>query len=189
MNITKTLTAAVLVCTFQISSAGENLVQNGDFSTKNLKPWKVFALKGETKPEANVAEGILTMKSATVAENASKRQMMQDLTGVKSNTAYTLSFDVKASSPSKELIVLLNPSKPGDGHYGLRRKVEVTTEWATQTVKFTSKEIAADNPAKLKFLLGMIKGEISLRNIKLAESNGAGKGGGKKKEPAKTPAE
>lgn len=152
------------------NNAGSGLIRNGDFSVKGVKPWKIFATKGVTKPTFKVADGVVTIVSAQSTEKAASEQMSQLVGGIESATKYKLVFDAKSADASNDMIVSLARSKEwSKGHYGMFKKMKLTSDWKTHTVYFTSKQIDEGNAAQVKFLFGLLKGEISFRNVKLIE--------------------
>ncbi len=174
MKIKTAIIAAALACsTFQLAQAEVaegTLIKNGDFSTKGVKPWKIFALKDITKPTFKVADGVVTITSAQASAKAASEQMSQELAGIKSATKYKLTFDAKSTDTAAELIISLARSKDWTkGHYGVFKKLKLTSEWSSQTVYFTTKQIDEGNAPQMKFLFGLLKGEINFRNVKLVE--------------------
>jgi len=150
-------------------SASEPLLQKGEFSKNDIRPWKIFARRTTKKPMHHVRNGVLVLK-APYATKASRRQLTQVLPHLKSKTKYELSFDAKVSNAPVEIGVSLARSKDWDkGHYGFLRKVKLKNEWQTETIVFTSKELEEGNPPVLKFLIGSVKGNICFRHIKLEE--------------------
>jgi hypothetical protein len=156
-------------------SFGSSLIENGDFA-KPLKPWKVFSLKETPATEVALAEGILTIKAVGASDKPANRQMAQVLK-LESGKKYKLEFEAKAAlDEGKELtLVLVHSIDSKKPNYGLWRKLELTPEWKTHTVHFTSKEIDPSDAPVLKFLMGTMKGEISFRKVVLTEVQGGGK--------------
>lgn len=171
MKIKSAITAIALTCAIQLTHAevaNANMIKNGDFSAKGVKPWKIFALKGITKPTFKVADGVVTIVSAQKSEKFASEQLSQTLEGMKSTSKYKLTFDAKAADTESELLVTLARSKDwSKGHYGMFKKLKLSKEWETQTIYFTTKQIDEGNAPNLKFLYGLLKGEVSFRNVKL----------------------
>ena len=165
---THLMTLAALTCSLHIASAGENLIKNGDFSEKPIKPWKVFSVRSTKKAEIEVKDGVLSLTMEYATGKTTRRQLSQLVPEVKSNSKYKLTFDAKASSKPAEITATLARSKDWDkGHYGFLRKLELSSEWKSQTIYFKTKEIEPDNTPAIKFLYGTMKGTVSFRNVKL----------------------
>ncbi len=97
-------------------------------------------------------------------------QLSQSLEGMKSATKYKLTFDAKAADIESDMVITVARSKDwSKGHYGLFKKVKFTKEWQAHTTYFTTKQIDEGNAPTLKFHYGLLKGEISFRNVKLVE--------------------
>ena len=140
------ITIAALTCSLLMVSAEENLIKNGDFATKSLKPWKVFAVRSTKKAEVVVKDGVLSLTMKYGTGKATRRQLSQTIPDIKSNSRYKLTFEAKASRLPSELTVTLGRSKDWDkGHYGFLREVELGAEWTTHTIYFKTKKIEEDN--------------------------------------------
>jgi hypothetical protein len=171
MNLKTTITAAVIACTFQAAFAESEFIKNGDFSAKGVKPWKIYASKDMAKPTVNVAEGAVTITSAQASKAMSHERMSQPVNGLKSSTKYKLSFDAKAADTQADLLVTLARSKDwSKGHYGIFKKLKLTNDWKTHTIYFTTKQLEEGHGPQLKFLFGLLKGEMSFRNVKIVET-------------------
>jgi len=89
----------------------KNHVRHGDFPGKPIKPWKLIALKNTPKPEIQVKGGVLKILMDRATPAPARRQLLQALPLLKSETKYLLSFDVMSEDVNSKLIVLLARSK------------------------------------------------------------------------------
>ena len=155
---------AVLSCT---ASAGE-LLTNGDFASSKLAPWKLFTKPGQPAATSSVEEGVLKISPEDAASTHHERQLMQSVT-VDPEKKYVLTFEIKTTSGGgEEMVVVLARTKFfSKGHYGLFRKFTPGAEWEAHKLTFTTKTIDADDPPALKFNLGMLTGDVYLRNVSL----------------------
>lgn len=166
---TKTMIGKLITCgalmgvCVGLASAAESLIQNGEFE-KPLKPWKVFSLKDTPGTEKDIAEGVLTVKALGASDKPGNRQLSQEV-AVEVGKTYSLSFDVKGQlEKGKEVVVVVTT---GPGKFAYFNRVPVTAEWATKKLRITPKETDGDKPPTLKFLMGDLKGEVSLRKVSL----------------------
>lgn len=159
------LIITTLIASTVLVSANESLIQNGTF-TKPIAPWKVFSLKDTPGTESGVNDGVLTVKALGASEKPGNRQISQEV-AVEAGKAYMLSFDVKGTlETGLEMVVAIVPAP---GKFAFFKKVPISTEWTSQKIKITPKEMELAEGAKpiLKFLLGNLKGDISFRNVTL----------------------
>lgn len=143
--------------------AATSLVENGEFA-KPLAPWKLFSIKETPGTEREISGGVLTVKALGATDKPGNRQLFQEVK-VETGKTYALSFDVKgALTEGNEIVVAI---VEGPGKFAFFKKVPVTAEWATQKMRITPKETDGDKTPALKFLLGSVKGDLSIRKVSL----------------------
>jgi hypothetical protein len=148
--------------------AAENLLENGDFQSSDLKPW-FFYQDGTVTAKATAAaeNGVLTISGLSLTEKPFHRQLIHKLVPVQSGQKYLLQFSTKlegATAADKEILINLTRSidysKP---HYGLWRKIAPTPEWQEHKLYFTVKDLDPKDPPALKFSIGSLDGTLSLK--------------------------
>lgn len=159
---------AIVGLSVMLASAQEEakpLLENGGFESP-LKPWKLFSIKETPATDKELAGGVLTIKAEGASDKPGNRQLMQEV-AFEAGKTYALSFDLKGSlSEGKEVVVTVTT---GPGKFAYFNRVPVGSEWQTQKLRITPKETDGTQPPALKFLLGQLKGEVSLRNVSLEE--------------------
>ncbi len=149
--------------------AAPNLLTNGDFSGEKIAPWRLFSINDKPKPEHLIKEGVLKISTPKTGAPAD-RQLVQSIK-LETGKRYRVKFTAKGRLLGKKTIRLVavrsvNPSKP---HYGLYRKIELTTEWQELSYEFTAREIDPDDPPMLKLLIGEVFGHVSLKAFEMTE--------------------
>jgi hypothetical protein len=165
--------ALLMLAPFRVSAQTQNLIQNGDFASGAIRPWKVFSGKGaEKNTTSSVNDGVLSLKISGACEKPWDRQVSQEV-ALESGKTYKLSFDAKtASSGKKEVIVVLARKAQGE-NYGLRRPQALESDWKSYSFQFTTKEISPEDPPTLRFHLGQLDGDTFFRTIKLEKVDAA----------------
>lgn len=144
-------------------SAEEPLLKNGGFD-KPLKPWKVFSIPNTPGTEKDAVDGVLTVKALDAGDKPGNRQVTQEIP-FETGKTYSLSFDLKGQlEKGKEVVVVVTT---GPGKYAYFNRIPVTPEWTTKKLRITPKETDGDKPPTLKFLMGELKGDVSLRKVSL----------------------
>lgn len=143
----------------------QSLIDNGEFA-KTLKPWKIFSVKSIPAAEHSLDDGTLTLNITTASDKPGNRQLFQPVK-VETGKNYTLTFDVKGSIEGENEIVVAIVAAPGK--FASFKKVPISNTWVTQKIQITPKELDSTpgNEPTLKFLLGMVKGQISFRKVSL----------------------
>lgn len=145
------------------AAAEDSLLKNGEFK-KPLKPWKVFSIPNTPATEKDVADGVLTVTAVDAGDKPGNRQVIQEIAFEVGKT-YSLSFDLKGQlEKGKEVVVAVTT---GPGKYAYFNRIPVTAEWTTKKLRITPKKTDGNKPPTLKFLMGQLKGEVSLRNVSL----------------------
>lgn len=161
--IRKTLVSLMIPIAFGAVVSADSVIVNGKFE-KPLAPWKVVVLKDGPETEKSVDDGVLTIKALGASDKRGKRQLAQSIK-VESGKTYRLTFDVKGTLEGEsEMVVAIIPK---GGKSVFFRKVPITAEWEGQKFKVVPKEMPEGSEPMLKFLLGKLKGDISLRNVSL----------------------
>lgn len=165
---TQILLASIAAIAFCSPVSAQSLVENGKFA-KPIKPWKVVSLKEAPATENSVADGVLTIKALGASDKPGNRQLSQDVK-VEAGRNYTLGFDVKGVLEGETEFPVVITTAPGK--FAFFKKIPIGKEWATQKIRVTPKEIPAGATPALKFLMGKIKGEVSIRNVTLVPAEG-----------------
>lgn len=147
----------------------QNLLQSTDFLQPNIAPWKLYSVKDAPPTGKRISEGALIIEARGASDKPMARALSQDVT-LKDNGKFTLSFEVRGELTSgMTMVVMLKAPGGGEGNDGLSRKIDITEDWQKHELKFVARMANADGASMLKFLMGTLEGEISLRNITLVE--------------------
>ncbi len=159
-----------LVGALSLTAQEGNLLENGDFGTKTVAPWKIFAVKKVPATAHALKEGVLIIDAKEAGDKEWKRQLAQDV-AIESNTKYVLTFKLKAAleAPGNLRLLLTRTKDPSKPHYGLWKNINLKSaeEMKEHTVYFTTKEIDPEDPAGLRFQLGTLKGTLEFDEIEL----------------------
>ncbi|BCX49809.1 glucan endo-1,3-beta-D-glucosidase [Haloferula helveola] len=143
--------------------SAEPLIKNGEFE-KPLAPWKLFSIKDTPATDRAVADGVLTIKAADASGKPGNRQLIQEV-AVEAGRTYSLSFDIKGDlEKGKEVVVVVTT---GPGKFAYFNRVPITADWTSKKLRITPKETDGTDAPTLKFLLGDLKGDVSLRKVSL----------------------
>ena len=106
MKLKIVITTIGFACQLALAQAGSTdteLLKNGYFSAKGVRPWKIFSTNGTPTPKFKVVGGEVRITSAWKAIKPGHKQMTQSLKNVKSDTKYKLVFDAKAEDDKAKM--------------------------------------------------------------------------------------
>jgi len=150
-----------------------NLVENGSFEQPLEGTWALWVntaagaaatlIRDSTQAAEGASSALITVTSPSLDWHIDFSQRNRSF---QQGTVYDLSFWAKADAP-RSIGLSAQKGSPDWRNYGLRRTVNLSTEWKKYSVWFEANETTSES--RIQFFIGAETGKVWLDDVRLSE--------------------